>query len=216
MQTLMGFSALQSGVASMPRGMGSLVAFIAVPWLMGRFGARGVLFAGICFGVISTWQMSQFDLLMTAGPIMWSGFIQGFGMGLMFTPLTTLTFATLPQQHRTEGTVVTTMIRNLGSSIGISTVQSMIIRSSSLAHARLAEHMDMSNPALRAALPPGLNPASQSGLQTLNAIVTRQATMVGYVNVFSWMTLGAICLFPILLLLKPPRQRPIEQGVHFD
>ena len=79
----------------MPRGLGSLVAFISVPVLLQRFGARPVLFTGLIISIVALWQMSRFDLSMTAQPIMISGLIQGLGTGLLFAPLTTLAYATL-------------------------------------------------------------------------------------------------------------------------
>jgi len=206
MQNLMGYSAMQSGVASMTRGIGSLISFLAIPWLVQRFGARTVLFVGVVTNVWSTWLMGQFDLSMTAGPIMTAGFIQGLGTGLMFAPLNTLGYATLDPRHRTEGTIVATMARSLGSSVGISVVQAAIIRDAALGHVRLSERLDLANPVLRSALPPFMNPGSDGGLQVLNGEVTRQGTMLSYEAVFSWMALSIILLIPLILVLKsaPP------------
>jgi MFS transporter, DHA2 family, multidrug resistance protein len=216
MQNLMGYSAMQSGVASVPRGLGSLISFLAIPFLVARFGARPVLFVGVVMAVISTWQMGKFDLSMTAGPIMTSGFIQGLGTGLMFAPLNTLGYATLDPRHRTEGTIVATMSRSLGSSAGISVVQAMLIRDSALAHARLAERLASGDPVIGAVLPGIMNPSNPGGLQVLNGEVTRQGTMVSYDNVFSWMALSVVLLIPLIFMLKPAPQSPTEREVRAD
>jgi len=216
MQTLLGYSAMQSGVASMPRGLGSLISFLAIPWLVQRFGARIVLFSGVIFNVVSTWQMGQFDLSMTAEPIMIAGFIQGLGTGLMFAPLNTLGYATLDPRHRAEGTVVSTMARSLGSSAGISVVQAMLIRDSALAHARLAERVTTGDPVARALLPPWMDPYNSSGIQILNGEVTRQGSMLSYANVFSWMALSVIFLIPLILMLKPSQAPPAPHEAHAD
>jgi DHA2 family multidrug resistance protein len=200
----------------MPRGVGSLISFLAIPWLVQRFGARTVLFAGVVLNVWSTWQMGRFDLSMTATPIMTAGFIQGLGTGLMFAPLNTLGYATLNPVHRTEGTIVATMARSLGSSAGISVVQAMLIRDSALAHARLSERIDVSDPMLRATLPKIMDPTTASGLQALNGEVTRQGTMVSYDNVFSWMALSIILLVPLIMVLKPAPRIPMDHEVHAD
>ncbi|HEX3699064.1 MAG TPA: MDR family MFS transporter [Phenylobacterium sp.] len=216
MQNLMGYSALQSGMASMPRGLGSLISFLAIPWLVQRFGARLVLFTGVLLNIWSTWQMGRFDLSMTVDPIMISGFIQGLGTGMMFAPLNTLGYATLDPSHRTEGTIVATMARSLGSSAGISIVQAMLIRDGVLAHARLSERLSSADPTVRAALPAIMDPTHGSGLVALNGEVTRQGMMISYDNVFSWMALSIILLIPLILLLKPAQPLSMEREVHAD
>jgi len=136
MQTLLGYSALQSGYASMPRGVGSFCAFLLVPTLISSVGARPVLAMGIVLCVLALWQMAHFDLLMTAAPIMISGVVQGFGTGLLFAPLNVLAYVSLNPIHRTEGTIVSTMVRSLGSSLGISLIQATLTHNSAMAHSR--------------------------------------------------------------------------------
>jgi DHA2 family multidrug resistance protein len=202
MQNLMGYSAIQSGITSMPRGVGSLISFLSIPWLLQKVGAKRTLFAGVILNVVSTWQMGRFDLSMTSEPIMVASFIQGIGTGLMFAPLNTLAYATLDPHHRTEGTIVSTMARSLGSSVGISVVQAALIRDAALGHVRLSERLDSANPVLRSILPSFMNPGSDGGLQVLNGEVTRQGTMLSYEAVFSWMALSIILLIPLILFLK--------------
>ena len=204
MQNLMGYSALQSGYASMPRGLGSLLAFLSVPFLLGRFGARPVLFAGLCISTLALWQMSRFDLSMTAGPIMISGLIQGLGTGLLFAPLTTLAYATLSPVHRTEGTVLSTMARSLGSSVGISVMQAGLINQTAMAHSVLSEHVQPSDPVYMSVNPGFFNPDDPLGVQLLNGEVTRQAGMIAYDAMFGAMIFLVIGMIPLLLLLRPP------------
>jgi DHA2 family multidrug resistance protein len=216
MQNLMGYSAMQSGLASMPRGLGSLISFLLIPWLVQKFGARLVLFVGVLTNVWSAWQMGRFDLSMTAEPIMMAGFIQGIGTGLMFAPLNTLGYATLDPKHRTEGTIVATMARSLGSSVGISLVQMMLIRDSAMAHQRLTERLAGGDPLVRGVLPSIMDPSSPQGLQILNGEVTRQGTMVSYDNVFSWIALSVVLLAPLILILKPAPKIPMDREVAAD
>jgi MFS transporter, DHA2 family, multidrug resistance protein len=197
MQNLLGYSALQSGYASMPRGVGSLMAFLSVPYLIPRIGARRVLVLGLVIAVTALYQMGHFDLSMTAAPIMTTGVFQGFGVGLLFAPLNTLAYATLSPVHRTEGTIVNTMARSLGSSLGISMI------SASLTSFRAA-HVSCGDPVFGAALPALMNPCNGGSLEALNGEVTRQAAMIAYDTIFSWMALGTLCLSPLLLLMRPP------------
>jgi DHA2 family multidrug resistance protein len=205
MQNLLGFTVLQSGYASMPRGVGSLIAFIAVPMLLARFGARLVLFAGLSISLLALWQMSRFDLSMTSQPIMLSGLIQGLGTGLLFAPLTSLAYVTLAPVHRTEGTIVSTMARSLGSSAGISILQAGLIRQTAMAHQVLATQVVPSNPVFAAAAPLMAPLDSSGGIQLFNAEVTRQASMIAYDSVFGFMMLMVVGMVPLLLLLRPPR-----------
>ena len=206
MQNLLGYSALQSGLASMPRGVGSFCAFILVPTLLTTIGARRVLGFGIAICVTALWMMAHFNLEMTSGPIMISGVIQGFGVGMLFAPLNTLGYATLAPQHRTEGTIITTMARSLGSAAGISLIQAVLVRKAALAHARLAEHITDTSPMVRAMLPPAADPATASNMLALNGLVTRQAAMIGYNTIFAWMALATLLLIPLLMAMTPPRR----------
>jgi DHA2 family multidrug resistance protein len=206
MQNLLGYSALQSGWASMPRGLGSLIAFLAVPFLITWIGARRVLFIGVAASAYALWRMAHFDLSMTAGPIMSAGLIQGLGVGLLFAPLNTLAYVSLAPVHRTEATIVSTMARSLGSSMGISLLQASLTHDIALAHVRLAARIAGGDPIIRSLLPPIMNPSVPGGLALLDGFVSRQASMLGYTTIFAWMALATILLVPLTLLMQPPRR----------
>jgi DHA2 family multidrug resistance protein len=207
MQSLMGYSALQSGIASMPRGVASLLAFLVVPFFMSRFSSRLIIFVGLVLTLAASWMMSGFDLSMTAGPIMAALFVQGLGSGLLFTPLGVQAFATIDPKHRTDASIVSAMMRNLGGSAVISIMQALLSRDASLAHARLAERVAGGDPVLRATLPKTMDLSTVAGLQSLNAEVTRQASMISYDNIFSWMIPGIILLTPLVFLIGRDRMR---------
>ena len=213
MQNLLGYSSLDSGYASMPRGLGSLVAFLAVPFLIQRFGAKPNLVVGVGLSLLALGMMAQFDLTMTSGPIMVSGFIQGIGTGLLFAPLNTLAYATLSPVHRTEGTIVSTMARSIGSSAGISMVQAALMSQGATAHTTLAEHIAPADPMIRWALPGVFDASNPMGLIGLNGELTRQSLMIAYDSVFAWMALGLTLLFPIIFILRRP-PAPVPMAVH--
>jgi DHA2 family multidrug resistance protein len=211
MQNLLGYSAMQTGEASVSRGLGSLISFLMVPFLIQKLGARQVLFIGTVLSIVSLWAMAGFDLSMTDWPIIVSGFIQGVGTGLLFAPLSTLAYVTLSPAHRVEGTILSTMARSMGSAIGISLVQAMVLRNSALAHSELSSRMDPTSPMLNdvIAIPGALT--TPEGLAQLNGEVTRQAMMIGYVDIFSWMTLITLAMIPLILILRPPPRAPVEK-----
>ncbi|MDB5438505.1 MAG: EmrB/QacA family drug resistance transporter, partial [Caulobacteraceae bacterium] len=137
MQNLLGYSALQAGWASMTRGLGSLIAFLAVPLLITRFGARKMLVVGVVLSAYALWMMCKFDLSMTAEPIMMAGFIQGIGTGLLFAPLNLLSYATLSPALRCVGSLGATLARCMGSILGISVVQAAVLSDRALVESRL-------------------------------------------------------------------------------
>ncbi len=216
MQTLLGYSALESGIVSMPRGLGSLIAFLLVPFLIVKIGARTVLVIGVAVSAYALWQMSQFSLDMTGEPMELAGFIQGVGTGLMFAPLNTLGYATLSPVHRVEGTIVATMARTLGSSVGISVVQAILIRDSTTAHVRLAERIAQGDPVVTNALPTLLDPGTTMGLMSLNGEVTRHGAMIGYVNIFSWMAISMVLLLPLILVMRPVKVLAPDREIHAE
>ena len=207
MQNLLGYSPLQSGYASVTRGIGSVISFVMIPMLIARIGAKPTLLIGVAFSSFSLWQMSKFNLLMSSDLILVSGFLQGIGVGMMFAPVNMLTFATLSPTLRAEGTVLYSMVRNLGSGMGISVVQAALTNQSALGFSRLAEHVRPGNPALAGALPRGASPYELHGLSMLRAQVMRQGSMLAYDTIFSWMALFVLLLIPLIILLRrPPAQ----------
>jgi DHA2 family multidrug resistance protein len=157
--------------------------------------------------------MTHFSLLMGEGPIIISGILQGFGIGLVYVPLSTVAFATLSPQLRTEGTAFFNLLRNLGSSLGISAVQILLTRNTQILHAALAENITPFNAAIR----PGLaadhfSLASRAGLASLDAEVTRQASMIAYLDDFKLIMVMTLMLLPLLLLLR--RGKKPQPGEH--
>jgi DHA2 family multidrug resistance protein len=139
-------------------------------------------------------------------PIVISGVIQGVGIGLIFVPLSTLAFTTLPAGLRSEATGVYTLVRNLGSSAGISIMQALWTTNASVSHASLAGHIAPGDTVVRATLGPNL--AASGGLEALNNEVTRQAAMVAYLDDFKLMLFITLACMPLLLLMRTPRIAP--------
>jgi DHA2 family multidrug resistance protein len=206
MQNLMGYSALHSGWVSVPRGVGSVLAFCVAPWLGERLGLRRTMAVGALMNIAALWYMGHFDLAMTEGPIKSTGFLQGFGQGLMFNPMSVITFATMPAAMRTDAAVCSGMMRNLGGSIGIALASAFQIRQSAAAHESMAAGIAPSDPMIRWALPPSFN--GGDGLAGLNAEVTRQASMIGYDAAFGWMFFASVAILPLILLMRPVRRQP--------
>jgi len=214
MQTLLDYPVLTSGLVTMPRGIGSLIAMFAVGQLIGRVDTRLILLFGLSLGGIAFWQMTHFDLSMTAKPLIISGLTQGLGIGLLFVPLSALAFATLPARLRSEGSSVYTLIRNLGASVGISIMNALLVFNTQTMHGSLAAKVVPSDAVVRAELPTRFDPSTVGGLTALNAEITRQASMVAYVDDFKLMLVITLVCIPMLLFLRKPRRAASAEPIH--
>jgi DHA2 family multidrug resistance protein len=197
----MGYSVLQAGMVTAPRGAGTLVAMLFIGQLVGRFDVRLIIGAGFVLTAISLWMMSHFSMQLSMASVVWSGAIQGLGTGVVYVPMAALTFATLPAVMRNEGTALFNLIRNIGSSIGISAVQGLMVRNTQVVHASLAAHITPFAVATHAV-------GSLRGLTAMAALdreVTAQATMIAYLDDFYLMLILSVLALPLLLLVRPPR-----------
>ena len=206
MQTLMGYPVLTSGLVSMPRGVGSFAAMFFVGRLIGKVDTRLILLTGLLISTAALVQMTHFDLSMTVWPFITSGVVQGLGVGLLFVPLSTLAFATIPPHLRPEGSSVYTLVRNLGSSVGISIMNALVVANTQTMHAALAAKVVPSDAVVRATLPRMFDPSTTAGVTALNGEITRQASMVAYVDDFRLMLIITIACMPMLLLMRRPRR----------
>ena len=194
-------------MVTMPRGLGSLVAMFLVGRLINRFDARLIIAVGLALSVYGLNMMSHFSLGMDSSLIIWSGLVQGLGIGLIFVPLTTLGFATLDSRYRADGAGVFTLMRNLGSSAGISIMQALHTQNLEKVHARLVAGLTP-GPG-KPPLPSPFSYTDPTGLAALNGEVNRQASMVAYIDDFKLMSILAIVLIPALLFLRgAPKTKP--------
>jgi MFS transporter, DHA2 family, multidrug resistance protein len=206
LQDLLNYPVLTTGLVLVPRGLGTMAAMFVVGRLIGRVDTRLTILAGLALTALALWQMTGFSLVMGMGPVIFTGLLQGFGLGLVFTPLSIATFSTLPRQILTQGTAVFSLTRNIGSSVGIAIVEALLVENTQTVHSRLVEQLRPDNPMARA--PHMVAPFSltdPSGIAALNAEATRQAAMVAYIDDFMLMTVIVVVGLPLLLLLRRPR-----------
>ncbi len=200
LQDLLNYPVVTTGLVTAPRGLGTLIAMFIVGRVMGRIDTRWIIGSGFALTAASSWQMSGFDLQMGASTVVWSGLMQGFGTGFVYVPLAAATFATLAPTLRNEGTALFSLTRNLGSSIGISVVNTLLTRNTQIMHSALGEHVNRYSALLRSEFPGGL--ANMRTMAALNATVTEQATMIAYNNDFKLMMLLSLAAIPLVLLLR--------------
>ena len=197
LQSLMGYPAAVAGLVTAPSGLGTMIAMMLAGRLVGKVDLRLLLGAGFAITAFSLWQMTRYTLVLSRADIIWPGVIQGLGLGLVFVPLSAATFATLSPQMRAEGTAIYSLMRNIGSSIGIALVQTLLVRNTQTVHSALAEKITTANPALLD------NLATPQAAALLNNEITRQASMIAYVDDFWLMLILTLCVLPLLLLIRP-------------
>ncbi len=212
LQNQMQYPVILTGLVTAPRGIGTLAGMFIVGRLVTRFDVRAIMAVGLALTAYSLWQMTQFSLLMDTWLVLISGVVQGVGVGLVYVPLSTVAFTTLPANLRNEGTALFNLLRNIGSSIGISVVMFLLTQNTQRLHASLAEHVTpynaVSNPAAMAA---HVDTGTIKGLVALNAMITDQAAMIAYIDDFQLMMVLTLATIPFLLLIK--RAKP-EAGAH--
>ncbi|MBN9280510.1 MAG: MFS transporter, partial [Hyphomicrobium sp.] len=203
LQNLMGYPVLTAGMVLAPRGMGTMVAMMLVGRLINRVDARLLVLLGLGLTAYVLWEMSAYTPSVSQRTLVIQGVLQGLGLGFMFVPLSTIAFATLPAKYRTEGTALFSLMRNIGSSIGISLVIFLLGRNTQIMHSQLSEHITPFNGALRE---PGVatlwNLGSEAGRLALNTEITRQANSIAYGNDFRLMMIMALIAMPFIFLLR--------------
>jgi len=200
LQDLLDYPVFTTGLVTAPRGIGTLISMFIVGRLIGKVDTRVIIGSGFALTAFSLWQMTGFDLQMNTATVVWSGLSQGLGTGFVFVPLAAATFATLNPALRNEGTAIFSLARNIGSSIGISIVETLLTRNTQIMHAALAAHVTPFSAAVRAQLRGGV--ANAHALTSLNAAVTQQAAMIAYNDDFKLMMVLSLAAIPFVLLLR--------------
>ncbi|HXQ51718.1 MAG TPA: DHA2 family efflux MFS transporter permease subunit [Stellaceae bacterium] len=217
LQNLMNYPVVTTGMVLAPRGMGTLVAMAVVGRVSGKVDARLILLVGFAVTSYSLWRMTGYSLDMNMWPVISITVLQGLGLGLVWVPLSTISFATLPAHLRTEASAFSSLVRNIGGSIGIAIGETVLVRSIQTNHAWIAEHANPYNEMLNM---PGAhhvwNLNTQAGLAALNGEITRQASMIAYIDVFKLLMVITLALIPLLLILSDTRGAKVEGGAALD
>ena len=205
LQNLMNYPVLTAGLVLAPRGAGTMLAMFVCGRLIGRVSVRVLTLFGFAVTVYALYLMTGFTPDVSESAIVVSGFLQGLSVGFVFVALSTVTFATLPLELRTQGTSIYSLMRNLGSSIGISVTGALLIRNTQVNHASIAALVTPFNQALRSGAPGRLwDPVQRHGAAALNAVVTRQATTIAYIDDFKLMMIVAAVAAPLVFLIRKP------------
>ena len=211
MQQLLGYPIQTAGFLLGSRGVGTLITMMVAPRLMRLIETRYLILAGLLLTGGTLYFFTGFSLDTTQQTIVVTSIAQGIGLGLLFVPITTAAFLTLPGHLRNGGAAMLTLVRNIGSSIGISMVIANLTDETNYMHARLAEHVTPFNNALQ--MPDVhaiLNMATEQGRAMMDMIVTQQATMIAYLNDYKLLMVLTFAMIPLIFIIGSSRKKPSE------
>ncbi|MCO5131664.1 MAG: DHA2 family efflux MFS transporter permease subunit [Xanthobacteraceae bacterium] len=201
-QNAFGYPILTAGLLLATRGSGTFVAMMLVSRLMRIFEAKYLIATGLSLIAVTLYDMTVWTADTPVKTIVINSVIQGFGLGLVFVPLSTAAFMTLPNHLRTDGTSMLTLIRNVASSIGISIVIARLTSGTARVHGILAEHINPFNNALQMPNVTGIiNLQTDAGRAMMDGILYAQAQIIAFSQDFQLVMLVTLCAIPLALIM---------------
>jgi MFS transporter, DHA2 family, multidrug resistance protein len=223
LQTLLGYPALEAGLAISPRGLGALLSAIVAGRLIGILDTRILVVAGFGLLALSGIWLSGLTFDVAWSNIAYVTFLNGLANPLIFIALSTMAFSTLRREQMGGATGIYNLMRNLGGSVGISMAATLLTRRAQVHQNVLVARMTPYDPAyqqrleaIRRSLTPKVGPAvaAQQALGILYKTVVAQATLLAFVDNFRLITVLAVCSMPLAMLLRRARGRPPASGAH--
>ena len=206
LQTLMNYPVALAGIALAPRGAGLMIAALICGRVMGKVSARLLVGTGFVVGAYVLREMTLWTPDISEATVITVGFIQGISIGFLAIPINIIAFATLPPAICTEATSIYSLMRNMGSAVGISITGALLVSNTQVNHALIADSITPFNRALQHGTTARLwDITSTHGMTLLNEQVTQQARIIAYIDDFKLMFVLAIIVLPLLLLVRTPR-----------
>jgi MFS transporter, DHA2 family, multidrug resistance protein len=203
LQTLMGYPVVTAGIVMGPRGLGTMACMFLVGRLVGRVDIRLLILIGLLLTAWAMYDMTGWNPNVSQWTIAVTGFVQGAGLGFLFVPLNTVTFATLAPEQRADGTGLFNLSRNVGSSVGISVVSYLLTRNNQVNHATIASHVTAFNHAFdNSIVRHTLSPWTAGGRAALDQLIQVQASIISYIDDFKLMMILSLAAVPLVLLLR--------------
>ena len=214
LQTLMGYPALQAGYAMSPRGVAAFFATFVVGRIVGKIRMRWLLGFGFVTLAYSSWLLASINLEVSMGNVIWPSVINGIAISFIFVPLTTATMSQLGQAQIGNASGLYNLMRNLGGSIGIAFVTTMLARGAQVHQALMVGNLSSSNPAFTQRLAAAKNllshhtdsaTATQQAYAAVYSLLDQQARLWAFVDNFFLFALLALAGLPLIFLFKRPK-----------
>jgi DHA2 family multidrug resistance protein len=223
MQTLLGYTAERSGMALSPGGFVIMVLMPIVGFLLSRYDARQLMVFGMAVLSFSLFHMTNFDLDVDFRTVVFARMIQAAGLAFLFVPINTAAYSFLPREKNNAASGLMNLARNIGGSVGISVVTTMLARRAQHHQANMAAHLSGSNPAFQATLQNTARMLESRGYSAVDAMrrayalvqsnLFRQANMLAYIDNFWLLGTVILCMIPLVFLMKKAK-RGGEIAVH--
>jgi len=202
LQNVIGYPIITAGLLLASRGCGTFVAMMLVGRMMRYIEARTLIISGLSLTCLSLFYMTGWTDQTGVPEIVTLSIVQGFGFGLVFVPLSTVAFLTLPNHLRTDGTSMLTLMRNVASSIGISVVIAQLTEGSRRVYAVLSQHVNPFNPAMQMPDVRGLiDMSTDKGRAMMDVMVNLQAQIIAFSQDYQLVMIFTLCAIPLTLLI---------------
>ncbi len=214
MEELLGFTAVQSGIALMPRALTMMVAMPIVGRIYNKVSPRGTVAFGVVLFSISAYMMSHYTLDTTQRDIILVLILQGIAFACLFIPLTTVALAAIPRHKLPDATGLNSLLRQIGGSLGLAVFASLIPRYTESAIASMSAHVSLDRPEVAARLAAMTqafemrgyehNAAVGAAERALGGLVARQASVLMFEKLFLLSGIAFLAVLPLLIFLKSP------------
>ncbi len=206
LENLGNYPVATAGLVMAPRGVGTMAAMLVAGRLVNRSDARLLMLAGYLMLGFSIYMQEGWTPDVSQAYMVLTIFIQGLGLGFVFVPLQVVAFYTLPAELRTQGTSLLSLVRNVGSAVGISLTSALLSRATQYVHANLAQFITPFSRPLQTggAVSRLLNPATPHGAALLDSMINTQAQIIAYMDDYKFMLFSTIPAMACLLLMRHP------------
>jgi DHA2 family multidrug resistance protein len=202
LQNVIGYPIITAGLLLASRGCGTFVAMMLVGRLMRYIEARTLIISGLSITCLSLFYMTGWTDQTGVSEIVTISIVQGFGFGLVFVPLSTVAFLTLPNHLRTDGTSMLTLMRNVASSIGISLVIAQLTEGSRRTYAILSEHVNPFNHAMQMPDVRGMiDMTTDKGRAMMDVMVSLQAQIIAFSHDYQMVMMFTLCAIPLAIMI---------------
>ncbi len=206
LEGLMDYPTITTGLVLAPRGLASMVSMLVVGRLINRVDPRLLIAAGILIFSLGSWQTTQYTLVMGIGWVLLPMVLQGMGLGMVFVPLSTLAFSTLPARYSAEAAGMFSLLRTIGSGIGISVVATVLTRHAQIAWHNVGSHIQSFNPELARYLGHlGIAAQTPQGVGVLAGELARQSQMIAFLDAYTFVAVAFAAMLPLVFVMKGGR-----------